>query len=175
MNKSLLLIITAALLFGAGCGSRTQSDITVTPTSSSQTEGAFTQPPDLDPSICDAEETEQENGRRSYPIAPRYAALSHLGELYTLLDCRKRSTAETRLEKQSDGTFRYTQGIRLHWEDTTPSTDAEQVLRILGFTSSSDTTWEANGPFSLDQLLFLRPVFLGPKAPRITEDCIRCG
>lgn len=175
MNKPLLLIFAAALLFGAGCGSRTQRDIAVTPTSSSQTDGTFTQPPDIDSSICDADVSEQENGRRTYPIAPRYAALPHLGEIYTLLDCRKQSTAETFLEKQQNETFLYTRGVRLRWESSAPTDDARKVLRILGFTSTSDTEWESQGSFTLDQLLFLRPIFLGPNPPRITEDCIRCG
>jgi hypothetical protein len=173
--KHLLFTLTAVLLFGAGCGQGAVVSTAPSSTSPSAQDGAFVQPLALDPVLCNAEAMENDIGRPAYPIAPRYTALPHLGEIYTLLDCRKRKVAETLLEQQEDKTFVYTHGIRLRWEEGTPSKDAVQVLQLLGFTKTNDTEWQSEKPFTLDQLLLLRPIFLGPNAARITEDCIRCG
>lgn len=175
MNRS-ILYIGALLLLGAGCGPAASTAPSPTSTGPlSPNEGAFVQPVTVDPTVCEAEPKEQESGRLTYPIADAYRNLPNLGELYTLLDCRKRDIAETRLEKQSDGSIVYTKGIRLRWEEGEPSADAKQVLQTLGFTETSPTEWQTERALNLDQLLLLRPIFLSPSKAMIHEDCVRCG
>jgi hypothetical protein len=126
----------------------------------------------MDPALCNEEPIEDESGRMKYPVAPAYAALPHLGQIFTAFDCSDQERAKL-VAGMKDGV--YQDGIRLHWQEGSPSADAKTVLKTLGFTEVSETVWETTRTFSLDQLTLLKPLFVGPSTPKVTEDCIVCG
>lgn len=161
--KSLFFASLALLLLGAGCAALTTSEA---PTVRPNTVG-------LNP--CSIAPTENEAGQLIYPIAPAYASMPHLGQIFTALDCNDADRAKHVAGFNADGN--YTAGILLKWKEEGASGQIREALRKLGFTEPDAQTMRADHNFSIDDLRTLRDILNDPDAVQALdhEDCISCG
>lgn len=158
MNRLLLVLL---LLPFAGAGCATASPHAAAPTAAPV------------PSICTVAPSEDESGARTYPIAPEYARLPHLGQVFTALDCGNRNRAR-QVRGFTDGT--YALGVTLAW-DMEPPADLTAFLKRNGFSETATGTWRTADPLTLDQLDGLRGFFgdAAADAGFRYEDCVLCG
>jgi len=122
--------------------------------------------------LCTEQPSAIASGRSVYPIAEKYEAIDHLGQIFTAYECGPDRVSK--IFGINNGEFTIGSTI---WLNEPPATELRDVLDTIGYVCeggadvASCKKWRVSDPITIENLMLLEPFHENLKA----DDCVSCG